>query len=226
MSKIIICTWMWGDKYGREYVDRLEAGVRRYYRKPFEWRVFEPDSYDAHLTWIPGCFCRLRMFDREWQSANGIESGQRVVCLDLDSIVTGPLEPLFERDERFVILAGANSMNPNPFNGSVMMFRGRAHSELWTKFSLEAARTIRHHEYPDDQGWYWHMIPNAAYWRVGSSSGIYAFCKPGWPKYRGDELPSDARIVVFPGRRDPSQFTHLPWIQERWINLAGVSANL
>lgn len=137
--------------------------------------------------------------------------------MDLDSIVTGPLEPLFERTERFVILRGVNQINPNPFNGSLMMLQAGYHEDIWTDFTLEKATAVPWYEFPDDQAWIHHKLPNAAYWRAGHYSGIYGFQKQGWP--RGVELPSDARLVVFPGRRDPIQFTHVPWIQERWLNI-------
>jgi len=44
--------------------------------------------------------------------------------------------------------------------------------------------------------------------------GVYAFKKRNWPK--GDALPSNARVVAFPGFRDPSQFGHLDWVAQHW----------
>jgi hypothetical protein len=153
----------------------------------------------------------FRMFDPSWQSAHDID---RLVCLDLDLIVTGGLGELLDRPEPFVILRGANAANPCPFNGSVMMLQAGAHPEVWRDFSLEAAAKTPFYQFPDDQGWLAHKVPDAATWTVGSSSGIYAFQKPGWPK--GDDLPAHAKIVAFPGHRDPAQFTHLPWVTDNW----------
>jgi hypothetical protein len=79
---------------------------------------------------------------------------------------------------------------------------------------MDAITKLKRYEFPDDQGWFWAKIPHAATWKVGSSSGIYAFRKPGWPI--GDRLPDGAKIVAFPGHRDPAQFTHLPWLKEHW----------
>jgi len=214
---LFITTWHWGKKYGPEYIERLRLGVEKWHRKPYEWRVFKPEPHDVHLTDLPGCLCRLRMFDREWQERQGIQRGDRIVCMDLDSIVTGPIEPFFERDDRFLILRGANSENPNPFNGSLMMLKAGYHEDVWTKFNLEDLHAkARWHHYPDDQAWIWHMLPESSGWKAGF--GIFAFKKPGWP--RGDDLPRDARLIVFPGWRDPSQFTHLPWVQQHWVSLA------
>src|SRR5262245_14398923 len=211
---LVVTTWIWGDKYGEEYIARLWSGVQRGLKSTlFDFRVIHPQINDDDL--LKGCLCRLRMFDPRWQHDHGIKPWDRIVCLDLDLVITGELDPLFDRSEDFVILQGANAANPCPYNGSVMMLRAGAHQEVWRDFSLDAVRRVPRYEFPDDQGWLWAKLPNAATWNVGSESGIYAFRKPQWPK--DDRLPFDARIVAFPGARDPSQFKHLAWVQKHWV---------
>jgi hypothetical protein len=223
---LTFCTWLWGSKYSLSDVARLKAGIKRHLKQPHrfmlmterERTMFHIEDVERHaikdpqLTTIQGCFCRLRMFDRGWQIKRKIED--RLVCMDLDVVITGKLDSLFDRKEPFVILAGANSVNPCPFNGSVMMLRPGYHHEVWASFSIEEANKLPYFEFPDDQGWIAHKIPDAATWKVGAS-GIYAFKKPGWPA--GNALPSDARIVAFPGKRSPGQFTNLTWVRENWI---------
>ncbi len=169
---------------------------------------------DIPLTELPGCLCRLRAFDTEWQARQGIAEGDRVVSIDLDVVITGTLDPLFDRPEDFVIVEGANSQNPDPTNGSLWMFRAGTHRDIWEDFSLEAVKALKYHEFPDDQGWFFHKVPDFAGWKVGPEHGLYCFKKPGWPK--GDSLPPAARIVCFPGFRDPAQFAHLDWVKSNW----------
>jgi uncharacterized Zn-finger protein len=213
LEGLTVVTFSWGSKYGPEYVNRLRAGVTRHLSAGHEFRVLIPAPEDMHLTEIPGCFARLRIFDPVWQAAQGLTG--RIVCLDLDLIVTGPLDALFDRPEPFVILSGANKSNPCPYNGSVFMLRAGAHPEVWSDFTLDAARAAPFYQFPDDQGWFAHKLPGAAEWPCGPKSGIYAFRKPQWPVC--DALPKDARIVAFPGHRDPSQFTNLRWVKEHWL---------
>jgi len=220
---IAFTTWLWGEKYRESHVLKLAAGIARNYSQPFRFVVFAdrnmnlpaPIEVRRIVNTIlvgRGCFCRLRLFDPALQIGNGFDD--RIVNLDLDLVITGPLDELFDRPEPFVILQGVNKVNPCPFNCSVMMLRPGECGEVWQDFSLEKSKRIRFHEFPDDQGWIHHKLPNAAGWKGGKASGIYAFQKPGWPK--GNELPPDARIVAFIGWRKPQLFTGLDWVQEHW----------
>lgn len=210
-----VCPWIWGDKYGPQYVSRLQAGFSRHLRQPHTFRAMKPGADDEYLTRVPGCFARLRMFDPAWQAGNRFGEGDRLLCVDLDLIVTGSLDGLFTGPEPFRILQGANASNPCPYNGSLWYVDVGYRPDVWAAFSLEAAMTIPFYKFPDDQAWLAHKLPGAAGWKAGPESGVYAFHKPGWPQ--GDDVPDDARIVAFPGHRDPSQFTHLEWVRQHWI---------
>lgn len=225
MAALTIATWLWGTKYGEADVAKLAAGVRRHLQQDHRFIVisdrpvtiqgvenYEIPQQDRYLLSIPGCFARLRMFDPAWQEQ--VQVRGRLANIDLDTVITGHLDPLFNRAENFVILQGANAQNPCPYNGSIFMLRAGVHADVWSGYSLKSVRALPFHEFPDDQGWLAATIPNAAAWKAGSLSGVYAFKKPGWPA--GDDLPADARMVVFPGWRSPSKFTHLPWVKKCW----------
>lgn len=212
---LVISTWRWGDAYGDHYVDRLRAGVARHLKQPYEFRVFEPDAEDQHLTEVPGCLARLRMWSPEWQARQGINRGDRLVTLDLDLIVTGPLDPLFDQPHPFMIASHMNTANPCIYNGSVQMLRAGYRPEVWTDFSLNALEAAPRYSFGDDQGWLAFKVPHEATWQAGPSTGLYGYHKRGWPG--GTALPKGARIVAFPGHRDPSQFTHLDWVKAHWI---------
>jgi hypothetical protein len=206
---LLIGPFVWGDKYGADYVDKLRRGLERNLTG-HEFRVFEAE--DADLTQIPGCFARLRAFDPEWQARQGLKEGDRLVILDLDLIVTGSLEGLFEREDPFTILQGVNASNPCPYNGSLWMLRAGYRPDVWSDFSLDAAKAVPYDSFPDDQAWFAAKLPDAG--KFGHEDGVYAFQKKMWP--RGNALPKNARIVAFPGWRDPAGFTHLPWVYEHW----------
>lgn len=227
----MIATYLWGTNFGVDDAEKLAAGFQRNIRQPYRFVVvaddaerFEEDKFpvveippaDRHLLTTPGCFARLRLFDPVFQERLELACGpfDRLVCVDLDTVVTGECDPLFDRPESFVIMQGGNSSNPNPYGGALMMLRPGSHAEVWAQFSLDAAAKTPHFQFPDDQGWLAAKIPDAAAWRVGTESGVYCFKKPGWRS--GDALPADARIVTFRGNNPPSKHTHLEWVQQHW----------
>lgn len=211
MARLIVATFVWGSKYGPEYEARLLRSVTRNLSLDHDLHIVRPDEHD-HLTKVPGCFARLRLFDPAWCKRQGLEVGDRVLVLDLDLIVTGDLAPLFADDAPFRILTGVNASNPCPYNGSVWRLDVGHRPDVWSDFSLEAAAKVPHDKFPDDQAWFAAKMPGAA--AYGPADGVYAFHKPGWP--RGEALPKGARIVAFPGWRDPAGFTHLEWVKQHW----------
>jgi len=224
-------TWLWGDKYSALVILKLADGIRRNTHQQFRFIVVTDQylkngqyTFPKFVEIIPipdpqligrGCFCRLRMFDPQWQRDNHFDD--RIAALDLDTVITGSLDTIFNSTEAFMILQGVNSLNPCPFNCSVMMLHAGACSSIWERFTLEKAQAVPYHEFPDDQGWIWHVQPKAMGWRGGERSGVYAFQKPGWP-YHADvrNLPHNARIVSFIGWRKPAQFADLPWMMQHW----------
>jgi hypothetical protein len=223
---ITVTTWLWGNKYSKVDVERLRRGVEKHLLLPHRFicisdRILDSYSFpipeqDKALLRRPGCLARLRLFDPEFQKALG--ATEKIVNLDLDSVVTGSLDEVFKREEDFVILSGANAANPCPFNGSVFMLNKGAHPEVFYDFSEAALTGVPYYEFADDQAWLHHKLPNAATWQV-ATSGIYAFEKPGWPKTPNNDLPNNAALVVFPGWRSPEKFQHLDWVYRNWTLL-------
>lgn len=227
---LVVSTWLWGDKFGLDDVAKLVAGVRRNLKQEHRFVCFSEHRFtldgvedgilpDIELTKIKGCYARLRMFDPSWQDG---WFSDRLACIDLDTVITGQIDPLFDRPEPFVIMQKGNASNPCPYNGALMMIRKGAHPEVWADFSVEAAAKTAHYEFPDDQGWLWHKVPKAAGWVCGVESGVFVFRKPGWPSFDrkmksgGDDLPNGARLVTFSGGRSPEKYKHLPWVEKNW----------
>lgn len=230
MEELTISTWLWGEKYGQSDVAKLYSGLHRHVKQKFRFILFSSKPcnppgverqpiVDWGLTEVDGCFARLRMYDPEFQFRHKING--RFVCIDLDTVITGHLDPVFDRPEPFLILQGANSENPCPYTGALQMVRTGAYPELWSDFNIHdathskwRAKEIPFYKFPDDQGWIAHKIPDAAGWKAGID-GVYAFQKPGWPG--GIYLPRDARLVTFNGWRSPRKFQTLDWIQRNWV---------
>jgi hypothetical protein len=222
---LIVTTWLWGAAYGEHYVRRLAKAVHRNLNEAHRFIALTDaprhlpgiEQYlipNIEMTRTKGCFVRLQLFSPSFHHLLNIAPGDRIANLDLDLVVTGPLDPLFDRQDDFTILQEINTTNPCPFNGSAWMLKAGARPDVWWDFSLEnyAKYKVPFHAFPDDQGWFCALMPDAGAW--GPEQGVYGFKKAGWPS--GDALPDGARIVAFPGWRDPAKFEHLDWVKKNW----------
>lgn len=226
---IHVITWQWGNKFSALHVHRLRNGLARHLKESHTFTLFSdaPDKWvrsgidvreieNPRLTEFRGCFVRLQWFSPGWQQRNAFTD--RIVCLDLDGVITGPIDPLFDRPEPYLILQGLNTSNPCPFNGALQLLTPGYRPDVWETFSVAAAKKVPFYEFPDDQGWIWHKLPDAAGWKTGKETGVYGFHKRGWPGGENDhDLPQEARIVFFvAGRKSPGLWQHLPWVKEHW----------
>lgn len=146
--------------------------------------------------------CRMEAFSPAWQAAHGISDGERIVCVDLDSIVVGSLDSLFDRDDPFVILQGIHTTNPCPYNGALWILRAGYRPDIANFGNWQG----------DDQEWLAHSIHAAP--SFGPKNGVYGYQKPGWKTDR--KLPSNACMVTFVAKDDPSRHLDIDWVRDNW----------
>jgi hypothetical protein len=234
-NPLTFCTFKWRPAPGYrshftgEHVNTLARMIRRHYSKPHRFVVITDDpagitepGIEAFEIWQdharvpnpsgrgnPSCYRRLRLF----APAPGKFLGPRFVCVDLDTVITADITPLFDRPEDFVIWKSTTSTNP--YNGSMFMLRAGTRPQVWMDFDpgLSPMQTRRAGFFGSDQAWLAHCLgPDEAVWT--KADGVLS--------YRVDvgkaKLPEHARIVFFHGREDPwsREAQRLQWVKEHW----------
>ena len=218
-----------------EHVDTLRRMIARHYPHPHRFLcitddpdgITEPDVeiYELweDLAYIPNpsgrknpsCYRRLRLFAntpeyREWL-------GDRFVCLDLDTVITGDLTPLLHRPEDFVCWGDTNPRNP--YNGSFWMLRTGSRPQVWEDFDPihTPNRTKRAGFFGSDQAWLALCLgPDEARWT--REDGVYSF-RNEILRSQSRRLPEDARVIFFHGRYDPwdAETRRIcPWVEEHY----------
>jgi hypothetical protein len=156
--------------------------------------------------------------------------GERILCMDIDCVVTASLNPLVKRDEDVVLWRNPNFAEGGRrgfYQGSMQLLTAGARPFLWADMDPKSAPAMLNRRFGGaeqawiserlntrwpSQGWEW----NEAYWT--EADGVYGAGR----LFNGQmgegvttELPENARVVFFPGDRAPSQDTvkaaH-PWI--------------
>jgi len=214
-------------EYGADHVNRLYHAVERNLTIPHQFICVTDDPTGIECETMPmwdiyrelgGCYSRLRIFSKEMEDI----FGYRFVSIDLDCVITGCLNDLFSRNEDF-IMNKYQVRNPaykeQRYNGSLIMMNSGARSKVWESFdpvnslSILKIRKRKKELVGTDQAWINHVLGNGEA-IFTSKDGVYNY--RGLPK-DGDILPSDAKMVIFPGKRDPSQFVDKhDWVKDNW----------
>jgi hypothetical protein len=219
---IHVCTWLWKQdgmrtRYTARHVNVLANMVARNLSPPHEFVCFtdQPEGIACKtlplpatpsVNWPasrPNCFRRLWLFSKE---AAEIFPG-RIVNLDLDAVVCGPLDPLYDRPEDFV--GWRDPYRPRQYNGSMWLLTAGSRTKVWCEFKGNASLARMQGRFGSDQGWLSATLPNEATWT--DANGVLSY-KSNVRK-RG---PNGARIVFFHGQPKPWDLPKEPWIKEHY----------
>ena len=223
---LTVITYCWGTKYQPDDVRRLKGMVQRYLTIPHEFAVItdKPEAFSdvkaIPIDWSKHvrntCFVRLMTF----HPAGAGMIGDKILQIDLDTIIVGNMNAIVSRYENLVLWRNPTRipwdepvMAGRPYyNTSILLHRCGTMPWLWARFDPERP-TCR-----DDQWWLSERLgPDVPHW--DSRDGIYRMGREDTPGSGvNGELPSNARIVTFPGSEgkwtQPEIAAANPWIAE------------
>lgn len=235
--------WRWKPPLGYrstfsvETVYALREMVTRHYHQPFRFlcvtdRPDELSCIETITLWddfadvrsniggsYPSCYRRLKVFAPD----AGLTFGERLVSIDLDTVIVRDITPLFDRPDDFVIWGEAD-FRLQGYCGSLWMLKTGTRPQVWTQFNPTASPKLAYRAGArgSDQGWMRYVLgPNEATWT--KKDGVYSFRKD-ISKYSNYALPSDARLIAFHGKTDPWAFRaqQIPWVKQHYPS--GVAA--
>lgn len=209
---LTVLSWFWAQPGGKTAYTALHANiwadsVRRNLSLPHRIacvtdtpegidpsvEIIHPPREFEHVripTWgehRPQCLRRIAMFAPD----AGNLFGERFVCMDLDCVITGPLDPLFDVADDFRMFRGTGG--GRPYNGSMMLLKSGARPRVYEEFTPQNAAAAGHHFKGSDQAWISHCLgAGEATW--GTEHGV------GW---YGDRRREDTRLLFFPGSTKP-----------------------
>lgn len=174
-----------------------------------------PNASGRHL---PSCYRRLKLYDANTQRQMGIDKGDRIMGIDLDSLITGDLRPVIRTEGEFVGWHLKRSDGMFVFNGSLQIFTAGTLQFIWSEFDpvkspKEAAwRGFR----GSDQAWLSYKLCD----RPGSVGLVYPMVSsyPLQNRMLG-ELKAATKIIFFHGSQkpwDPQARLNSRWIDRYW----------
>ena len=232
-----IATYYWqpdpGSKFCAPYtsddVRRLRDMVARNLTVPHEFAVItdrpEAFQHDATIraipidraTHVPGtCFVRLMSFHPEGQSI----FGDRLIQIDLDTIIVGNMDHLLERDEDLILWSNPTRHPKRPgraiYNTSFLSHRPGSLADIWKVFT--GLNEAQRRGWKDDQWLLSELFGETCPTFNGARDGIYRIARKDTPGSGVDgELPDNACIVFFTGSNgkwaNPEIRAANPWIE-------------
>jgi hypothetical protein len=176
------------------------------------WRDHIAITPPEGMRW-PSCYVRLRAFSdeaRAWW-------GDRYVSLDLDTVITGDLTPLFERREDFVIWNETDWPETQHYNASIWLHTPGTRTQVWDTFDPKRSprEAYRAGGRGGDQAWISYVLgPGEAVYTP--ADGVLSYRRHIELAGVNGRLPAHARIVNFHGVVDPwsAPAQALPWVRE------------
>ncbi len=248
-SLLTVVCFKWFDPAGRyndrfvysaTHVNRLKRMVQRHLSLPHEFACItdNPAGLDPDVRAVPidyglvsGAghrFPKLMIFRPD----AGEWLGERILMLDLDTVVVAALDPLLARNADFVAWQEpkwGRDVGVGKYNSSMLMLKAGSHPEVWEEFQRTKTAPLAHSDRTghSDQALLSKVLGDAhPVWT--SADGVLSFKRDIVRKRlltrRRDptirtRLPANARIVFFHGGVDPAQpgFQAIhKWVGQNW----------
>lgn len=217
MSTRLILCMKWGTRYGPEYVNRIYGMVARNLSGDFRVVCFTDDRRGIRTevecfdlpdlgcpvpTNAPGKFRKLALWNADLCGLRGT-----ALFLDLDVVITGPLDPLFTLGSPDDVILARNWIKPLERLGQTSVFRFPVggHAYLLDEFRADPEGLAGQYQF--EQRYVTKRVRGGV--KFFPSVWVRHFrldCLGPWPlRYlRPARLPRGARIVMFPGKPDPA----------------------
>jgi hypothetical protein len=244
----VICM-KWGTLYGPEYVNRLYAMVRRHIKGELRFVCLTDDAVgvrkEVECLPCPTVDVRADLKNTPWRKMALWETSDKLfglsgdwLFLDLDVVVTGPLDELFEYlpEKTFIVMQNWTQPGQGIGNTSVFRFRVGANRYLLDKLLPNFEEYFR--KYIIEQIYICREINEVTFWPDEWCILFKVQCVPIWPLnfWKTPELPATARVVAFPGDPGPLDalagqwpvkaawkklYKHtkpVPWVADLWLD--------
>lgn len=217
----VACVLRAGNGYGAGRVRALHRDVRRFFPdlKRFvcltDTQIGDEGVTDIPLkTSWPGWWSKVELFGPET-----FRAGERVLYLDLDTVVAGDLTEIAARPEPFLVLADFYRQPPRQaetnYGSGLMMWTAPKLAVVYETFRAACTSVMGQMGARGDQGFIESMVPGAAFWQRTVPGQVVSYkvhCR------NRRDLPPGARVVCFHGFPRPWESflaQRHPWLRSR-----------
>lgn len=201
--------------YTAEYVTRLAAMVKRWMDRPYRFIVLtdRPGLFKGSgietikvepFKGIYAWWNKMQLFN----PASGLSG--RVLYLDLDTLIVGPLAPILDFPTPFALLPHEGRFDGKGprqvvkrFNSSVMVFDAWTTADLWERFRPEVSERL------------WGDQDALGEWRPGALT-MPAEWFPRLSSIKGGPVPPDAKVILAKSPKNVEAARRWAWVRQVW----------
>ena len=196
---ITVACVFWGDKFSDDYVYNLKSMVERNTTVPHQFVCFSDRELEGIKTvkLIPGYegwWNKMQMFNTDFRLGN------RVVYLDLDTLIVDNIDWLLEYDGMFMGIEDLGAVNEHQpelkgrLQSGVMSWDYRLNSHLWNRFTSSGESQ----RYRGDGEYLNHIVPK--YQRDFIQKRYKGKLKSYKYQVYSEGITDDLSIICFHGR--------------------------
>ena len=196
---ITVACVFWGDKFSEDYVYNLKSMVERNTAVPHQFVCFSDRELEGIKTvkLIPGYegwWNKMQMFNTDFKLGN------RVVYLDLDTLIVDNIDWLLEYDGTFMGIEDLGAVNEHQpelkgrLQSGVMSWDYRLNSHLWNRFTSSGESQ----RYRGDGEYLNHIVPK--YQRDFIQKRYKGKLKSYKYQVYSEGITDDLSIICFHGR--------------------------
>ena len=239
-APVTVLCMKWGSKYGPDYVDRLYGMVARNLTRPFRFVCLTDDPSGIRGEVICAPLPKLPPIaqpkERGWLKIGSFSPelagllDETVLYLDLDVVVMGSLDPLFEHPGGFTMIRDWYHHLRVVGNSSVYRYRPADRYALFEAFCSDAdAIVTRIRNEQEFLSEYLQARGELGFWPKAWCQSFRVSCLAPWPlrAWRTPRAPADCRVLIFHGEPKPTgallgrpgllqTFRAAPWIETYW----------
>jgi hypothetical protein len=171
-----------------------------------------PNATGKHL---PSCYRRLKLYDCMTQRDLGIDKGDRIMGIDLDSLITGDLREVVATEGLYVGWHLKNKHQKLVFNGSLQIFTAGTLQDVWSDFDPHKSpkEAFNAGFYGSDQSWLSYKLINR-----NETVGLKYPLVSSYPLQNRliGELKAATKIIFFHGSLKP--WSPQARLSSRWID--------
>lgn len=244
-NRVNVICMKWGTRFGPHYVNRLRAMVARHLSRPHRFVCFTDDARgidkQVECQPMPVIHVPVERQVSPWKKVAAFTPGLgalegKTLFLDLDVLVVGSIDPLFDYSDKFAIIENWTQKGAGVGNSSVFCWTAGEHTHVLERFNAEVDTLFD--RFPNSQTFVSRTIgrDNLEFWPRTWVRSFKYHCLPGGPLnwLMRPRIPRDARIIAFHGSPKPEDaiagtwpkakplsriYKHVrptPWVKELW----------